>query len=55
MRSTTAGAPARNRVPNELGRKENEKPRAARDVPVGESWVFRDHRSMAEVLAEEGV
>jgi hypothetical protein len=26
---------------------------AARDVPAGESWVFHDHRSMAEVLAEE--
>src|SRR5271163_759342 len=26
---------------------------AARDVPVGESWVFRDHRTMAEVIAEE--
>jgi hypothetical protein len=26
---------------------------AARDVPVGESWAFRDHRTMAEVLADE--
>jgi hypothetical protein len=26
---------------------------AARDVPAGESWVFRDHRTMAEVIAEE--
>jgi hypothetical protein len=25
----------------------------ARDVPAGESWVFRDHRTMAEVIAEE--
>jgi hypothetical protein len=25
---------------------------AARDVPAGESWAFRDHRTMAEVLAE---
>jgi hypothetical protein len=25
----------------------------ARDVPVGEPWVFRDHRTMAEVIAEE--
>lgn len=30
-----------------------EKATAARDVPVGESWVFRDHRTMAEVIAEE--
>jgi hypothetical protein len=26
---------------------------AARDVPVGESWAFRDHRTMAEVSAEK--
>jgi hypothetical protein len=26
---------------------------AARDVPVGDSWAFRDHRTMAEVLAAE--
>jgi hypothetical protein len=26
---------------------------AARDVPAGESWAFRDHRTMAEVGAEE--
>jgi hypothetical protein len=26
---------------------------AARDVPAGESWAFRDHRTMAEVIAEE--
>jgi hypothetical protein len=26
---------------------------AARDVPAGESWAFQDHRTMAEVLAEE--
>jgi hypothetical protein len=26
---------------------------AARDVPAGASWAFRDHRSMAEVVAEE--
>ncbi len=26
---------------------------AARDVPPGESWAFRDHRTMAEVIAEE--
>jgi hypothetical protein len=26
---------------------------AARDVPAGESWVFGDHRTMAEVVAEE--
>jgi len=30
-----------------------EKATAARDVPVGESWAFREHRSMAEVIAEE--
>jgi hypothetical protein len=22
-------------------------------VPVGDSWAFRDHRTMAEVIAEE--
>jgi hypothetical protein len=26
---------------------------ATRDVPAGESWAFRDHRTMAEVVAEE--
>ena len=26
---------------------------AARDVPVGERWAFRDHRTMAEVIAAE--
>jgi hypothetical protein len=26
---------------------------AARDVPPGERWVFRDHRTMAEVIADE--
>jgi hypothetical protein len=26
---------------------------AARDVPVGESWTFGDHRTMAEAIAEE--
>jgi hypothetical protein len=29
------------------------KPTAARDVPAGQPWVFPDHRSMAEVIAEE--
>ena len=26
---------------------------AARDVPVGESWAFREHRTMAEVIAQK--
>src|SRR5215207_1451879 len=26
---------------------------AARDVPFGESWAFREHRTMAEVIAAE--
>jgi hypothetical protein len=26
---------------------------AARDVPAGESWVFPEHRTMAEVITEE--
>ena len=30
-----------------------EKATAARDVPHGESWAFRDHRTMAEVITEE--
>lgn len=30
-----------------------EKATAARDVPPGDSWAFRDHRTMAEVIAEE--
>lgn len=30
-----------------------EKATAARDVAVGESWAFRDHRTMAEIIAAE--
>ena len=26
---------------------------AARDVPAGESWAFRDHRTMAQVIVAE--
>jgi hypothetical protein len=26
---------------------------AARDVPVGQSWAFRDHRTIADVIAPE--
>ncbi len=26
---------------------------AARDVPVGDGWAFRDHRTMAELIAED--
>jgi hypothetical protein len=26
---------------------------AARDVAVGESWAFRDHRTMAQVIAQQ--
>jgi hypothetical protein len=26
---------------------------AARDVLIGQSWAFREHRSMAEIIAEE--
>jgi hypothetical protein len=25
----------------------------ARDVPVGQSWAFHEHRTMAQVMAEE--
>jgi hypothetical protein len=31
------------------------RPTAARWVPVGHSWAFRDHRTLAEVFAEERV
>jgi len=30
-----------------------EKATAARDVPPGQSWAFHDHRTMAEVIANE--
>src|SRR5436309_15215924 len=30
-----------------------EKAIAARDVAVGESWAFREHRTMAEIIADE--
>jgi hypothetical protein len=26
---------------------------AAREVPTGESWAFREHRTMADIIAEE--
>jgi hypothetical protein len=32
-----------------------EAPRAARDVASGERWAFTDHRTMADVIAAEGV
>jgi hypothetical protein len=32
-----------------------QKATAARDVAPGEPWIFRDHRTMAEVIAEEAV
>lgn len=28
---------------------------AARDVPPGHSWAFRDHRTLAEIMAAEGI
>jgi hypothetical protein len=28
--------------------------RPARDVAPGERWAFTEHRSMAEIIAEEG-
>ena len=30
-----------------------EKAIAAHDVPVGKSWAFREHRTMAEIIAQE--
>ena len=30
-----------------------EKASAARDVPAGQSWAFHDHRTMAQVIADE--
>jgi hypothetical protein len=30
-----------------------EKAIVARDVPIGQSWAFREHRTMAEIIAEE--
>jgi hypothetical protein len=30
-----------------------EKATAARDVTAGQSWAFREHRMMAQVIAEE--
>lgn len=34
---------------------EADRPQAARDVPPGQSWAFTDHRTLAEVYADEGV
>jgi len=36
-----------------VGPGEVSKPCAARDVPPGESWAFREHRTMAQVIANE--
>ena len=33
---------------------EEQRNHAARDVPVGTSWAFRDHRNMAQVMRDEG-
>jgi hypothetical protein len=30
-----------------------EKATAVRDAAVGQSWAFREHRTMAEVIAQE--
>jgi len=49
LRAIVETIPARPRLPpraaNDL---------AARPVPPGGDWTFRDHRSMADVIAEEG-
>jgi hypothetical protein len=34
-------------------RRQAEKATAARDVPVGRSWAFRNHRTMAEIIARK--
>jgi len=34
-------------------RRQVETATAAREVPVGQSWAFRDHRTMAEIIAAE--
>ena len=54
----TCGACARVRhavigVPAHGGWQKVEKAAAARDVPLGEPWIFRDHRTLAEVIADE--
>jgi hypothetical protein len=54
----TCGAGARVRhavigVPAHGAWQKVEKAAAARDVPLGEPWIFRDHRTMAEVIADE--
>lgn len=36
-----------------VGPGEVSRPCAARDVPPGESWAFREHRTMAQVIADE--
>jgi len=47
MRDAVIGFPAHGNWP------QVEAAMAARDVPAGESWAFREHRTMAEVSAEE--
>jgi len=32
---------------------DNGAPRAAHDVAPGECWAFTDHRTLAEIIAEE--
>jgi len=31
-----------------------ERGRAARNVPIGTSWAFHDHRTMEQVMRDEG-
>ena len=38
-----------------IGRWASEQPTAARDVAAGEPWIFPEHRTMAEVLADEAI
>jgi hypothetical protein len=47
LRDTVIGFPAHGAW------RQVEKATAARDVPVGQSWAFRDHRTMAEIIAAE--
>jgi hypothetical protein len=47
-------AARRQLLPNGLGELEGcGDPRCARDIAVGEPWVFAEHRTMAEVITAE--
>jgi len=53
LRCVRLGSGRRDRLPRSWCWRLVEAAMAAKEVPAGQSWVFRDHRTMAEVIAAE--